>query len=130
MPGAVNDGLLAGSYVTYPAAAETSFAAPKAPKALGELTWYSVLATPEPVSVAVSVRPTGPVYVPPGPGEAGVSAAVVIGGVVSAPVGQLSGVTRKEGTPATAGPPWGGYVPPAGQLSWAIRPMREPVASR
>ena len=65
---------------------------PRAPNGLEVVTWYSVFSTPEPSSVALSDSVTGPVYVPPAPGAAGSSVAVVTGATGS---GHTSGVTRK-----------------------------------
>jgi hypothetical protein len=44
---------------------------------------YSLLATPEVASVAASESWTGPSYLPPGPGWAGDSVAVVLGATLS-----------------------------------------------
>jgi hypothetical protein len=71
-PGAVNRGLLAGSYGTQSTAAIVGAAKPL--NGPDVLTWYSVRTTPEVASAPVSVSVTGPVPS---------SAAVVVGAVAS-----------------------------------------------
>ena len=59
---------------------------------------YSILSMPEPLALSVPARVTltSDVYQPLVPfGAAGADVAVVVGAVVSAPGGQLSGVIRK-----------------------------------